>query len=188
MAKKDDRWLKEFDIPFVGMKTGIHHFEYILDDSYFARYSEQEFRNARLLCKVQMEKKSNMLLFAFEVEGQVEVDCDISMESFDLPIRGKWNLIIKFGDKFIEEEDGIMTLPQEDHQLNISQFIYETAVLAVPIQKIHPGVSNGTLQNEVTRKLAEVKIENLPSETEDQSDEVADPRWEKLKDIKNKLN
>ncbi len=188
MAKKDDRWLREFDIPYLGMKAGVHHFEYILDDAYFAKYAEQEFRNARLLCKVQMEKKTSMLLFSFDVIGQVEVDCDISTESFDMDIQANWSLIVKFGDQRIEEEDGVMTLPKEEHQLNISQFIYETAVLAVPLQKIHPGVAAGTLENEVMRKLAELKVDYLPDGEDQPSESHNDPRWEKLKDYKNKLN
>ncbi|MFN3952613.1 MAG: YceD family protein [Thermaurantimonas sp.] len=188
MAKKGDRWLRDFDIPYLGMKTGVHHFEYVLDDAYFIKYAEQEFRNARLLCKVQMEKKTSMLLFSFDVNGKVEVDCDISTEPFDMDIRANWNLIVKFGDQRIEEEDGVMTLPHDEHQLNISQFIYETAVLAVPLQKIHPGVAAGTLDNEVVRKLAELKVDSLPDNEDQSSEKETDPRWEKLKDIKNKLN
>ncbi|GCD78579.1 DNA-binding protein [Thermaurantimonas aggregans] len=188
MSKKDERWLKEFDVPFVGMKVGVHRFEYTLDDAYFAHYATQDFRNARLTCKVEMEKKPNMLVFGFQVGGKVEVDCDISTEPFDLDISGDWKLVVKFGPTFIEEEDGIMTLPHEEHTINLSQFIYETAVLAIPLQRIHPGVADGTFENDVTRKLAEIKVDKISTGIEPLDEFPTDPRWEKLKDLKNKLN
>lgn len=188
MANKDDRWLRVFDIPYTGMKIGIHQFEYTLDDEYFSRYAVQDFRNARLQCKVIMEKKSNMLILGFDIIGQVEVDCDISTEPFDLDITGNWNLIVKFGPSFIDEEDGVITLPHDEHQLNISQYIYETAVLAVPLQRIHPGIADGTLQNEVTRKLAKYRVKEIPDNEDTISKKMDDPRWDKLKELKNKLN
>lgn len=186
--KKDERWLKEFDIPFVGMKVGVHHFEFDLTEDFFSHYPEQEFRKPRLKSFVNFEKKANMLLIDFKVTGLVEVDCDISTETFDLEISGDWHLIVKFGSENIPEEDGVMTLKHEEHTINISQFIYETAVLSVPLKKIHPGVKDGTLQNEVLRKLAELRVETLPGESEVGSENSYDARWDKLKDLYNRLN
>lgn len=188
MAKKDERWLKDFDIPYVGMKVGVHHFEYTLDDAYFSHYAEQDFRNARIHCKVSMEKKATMLIFNFYVHGLIEVECDISTEPFDMNIEGHWDLIVKFGEHMTEEEDGVMTLPHDEHVLNLSQFIYETSVLAIPVQKIHPGVADGTFQNEVTRQLAKYKVDEIAENDSKASGEHIDPRWDKLKDLMNKLN
>ncbi|MGK0638946.1 YceD family protein [Schleiferia thermophila] len=188
MMRKDERWLREFDIPFVGMKLGVHQFEYDLTDDFFSHYPEQEFRNPRLKSLVNFEKKTNMLLIDFKVSGVVEVDCDISTEPFDLEINGVWHLVVKFGVENTPEEDGVMTLKHEEHTINISQFIYETAVLAVPLQKIHPGVKDGSLDNEVLRRLAELRVETLPGEPQAEPDNAHDPRWDKLKDLYNKLN
>ncbi len=74
-------------------------------------------------------------------------------EDFDLPIKGKLNLIVKFGDTFNNENDELLVLPHGEFQVNVAQYIYEMIVLSVPSKRVHPGVKDGTLQSEAITKL-----------------------------------
>ena len=42
---------RNFDIAFVGLKPGIHEFEYDIDDKFFVAYQEQDFKKVLGSCK-----------------------------------------------------------------------------------------------------------------------------------------
>src|SRR5207253_6550420 len=48
---------REFEIAFVGLKPGVHEFEYQVDDRFFEEYNEQDFKNALAQVKLKLEKK-----------------------------------------------------------------------------------------------------------------------------------
>jgi len=48
---------KLYEIAFVGLKPGIHEFEYRIDDKFFAPYGKQDFNNSNILIRLQLDKK-----------------------------------------------------------------------------------------------------------------------------------
>ena len=42
---------REYDIAFVGLKPGIHEFNYQVDDKFFANYKETDFRQLSRISK-----------------------------------------------------------------------------------------------------------------------------------------
>ncbi|SFW29134.1 Uncharacterized metal-binding protein YceD, DUF177 family [Sinomicrobium oceani] len=169
---------KEFDIPFVGLKQGEHRFDYRIDNSFFEEFGYTDFNETSLKVDVVLHKRSNMLELDFAVKGTVNVNCDLSNEPYDQKIKGKLELIVKFGEEYNDENEDILILPHGEHQINVAQYIYEMTVLSVPAKKIHPGVKDGTLDSEIVRKLTE-----LQPGTEKEKDEETDPRWDSLKKL-----
>ncbi|WP_299011210.1 DUF177 domain-containing protein [uncultured Tenacibaculum sp.] len=171
--------LKQFNIPFVGLKEGSHLFEYQIDKTFFEAFQFDEFKNSNVKADITFVKKSTLLELSFNISGTVNVPCDITNELFDLPINGNLNLVVKFGPEFNDEHDEILILPHEAYQVNVAQYIYELIVLSVPSKRIHPNVADGTMQSDALRKLEELRInEEKPVE-----EESTDPRWDKLKDL-----
>ena len=172
--------LKEFDISFIGLKDGNHQFEYIIEKKFFDFFNYDEFYNSNIKVDLSFLKKASMFELNFTFLGWVEVACDVTNELFQQPIETSISLIVKFGDKFNDDNEELLIIPFSDYKLNVAQYIYETIVLALPIKKIHPGVSDGTLHSEVLEKLKELEIEE---EEVDNSEDEIDPRWNKLKNI-----
>ncbi|MDE1207910.1 YceD family protein [Tenacibaculum larymnensis] len=171
--------LKQFNIPFVGLKEGSHLFEYQIDKTFFEAFQFDEFNNTNVKADITFVKKSTLLELSFNINGTVNVPCDITNELFDLPINGNLNLVVKFGPEFNDEHDEILILPHEAYQVNVSQYIYELIVLSVPSKRIHPDVVDGTMQSDALRKLEELRI----NEEKTVEEESTDPRWDKLKDL-----
>ncbi len=171
--------LKQFNIPFVGLKEGSHLFEYQIDKTFFEAFQFDEFNNANVKADITLVKKSTLLELSFDISGTVNVPCDITNELFDLPINGNLNLVVKFGPEFNDEHDEILILPHEAYQVDVSQYIYELIVLSVPSKRIHPDVVDGTMQSDALRKLEELRI----NEEKTVEEESTDPRWDKLKDL-----
>lgn len=170
--------LKEFDIPFVGLKEGRHLFKYQIGKTFFKAFKFDEFDNANLETNIDFVKKSTLLELYFTTKGTVNVPCDLTGEPFDLEVNGSLNLIVQFGTEYNDEHDEILILPHEAYQINVSQYIYEAIVLSVPSKRIHPDVLNGSMESETLKKLEELRI------NEEKIVEVStDPRWDKLKDL-----
>jgi uncharacterized metal-binding protein YceD (DUF177 family) len=170
--------LKEYQIPFSGLKQGKHQFEFQIDKTFFEAFSYDEFRAANVTVKAVLDKMSTMMELELQGSGTVNLACDITDEPFDQPIDGRLELVIKFGEEYSDEDDEILVLPHGEHQFNVAQYIYEMIVLSVPSKRIHPGVADGSLQSEALKRLEELQ----PKKDKDPADDT-DPRWDALRDL-----
>ncbi len=170
----------EYLIPFVGLKIGKHQFDYQISKKFFDAFDYHEFEDSDIKVHVVLEKKSTMLELSFQHKGTVHVPCDLTSEMFDLPIKGKIKLVVQFGEEFNNDNEELLILPHGEHQIDVSQYIYEMIVLSVPSKRIHPGVKDGTLKTEALEKLNELTVKEHKKENKE---EDIDPRWDKLKQL-----
>jgi uncharacterized metal-binding protein YceD (DUF177 family) len=173
--------LNEFLMPFVGLKLGKHQFEYQINKSFFDHFEYDEFESADIKVNLVLEKKSLMLELYFEHKGTVHVPCDVTGEMFDLPIKGNLKVVVQFGEEFNNENEELLILPHGEHQVDVSQYIYEMIALSVPLKRVHPGIKDGTLQSATLDKLNELKVTEVEEEIEEKKE--IDPRWDKLKQL-----
>ncbi|QKJ61748.1 DUF177 domain-containing protein [Flavobacterium sp. M31R6] len=174
---------KEYVIPFVGLKLGKHKFEYQINNAFFEIFDYNEFQNSDIKVNVVLDKKSNLLEISFKHQGTVNVPCDLTNEDFDLPIKGKIKLIVRFGDSYNNDNEELLILPFGEFEIDITQYIYEMIVLSVPLRRVHPGIKDGSLNTEALTKLKELTIKEQKKEKEEEKEENIDPRWDKLKQL-----
>lgn len=112
--------------------------------------------------------------FKFHFEGYIEVKCDRCLDKFNLDVEGDFRLIVNYGSDFEEVSDEIITIPNNDANVDLSQFIYEYINLMLPIKKVHPDdeFGNSTCNQEMIDRL------------HNYSERIEDPRWDALKNIK----
>jgi uncharacterized metal-binding protein YceD (DUF177 family) len=166
--------LKEFNIPFVGLKEGKHLFQYKVDNTFFELYDYNEFEKSSINVTLEFVKKSTLFELGFTASGTVNVPCDVTNEYFDLEITATLPLVVKFGQEYNDENEEILILPHEVYQFSVAQFIYEMIVLGIPNKRVHPKVLDGTMETEALEQL-EIKKEKTV--------ETTDPRWDKLKNL-----
>jgi uncharacterized metal-binding protein YceD (DUF177 family) len=174
---------KDFLIPFVGLKLGKHQFEFDIDKTFFDAFDFDDYNGVDVKVQLTLEKKSTHMELEFKHKGTVNVPCDLSNEDFDLPIKGKINLIVKFGDEYNDDNDEMLILPHGEYQVNVAQYIYEMIVLSVPTKRVHPGMKDGTLAS-VINKLDELAPKVQQKEKKEEVEEKnTDPRWDGLKKL-----
>ena len=172
--------LKDFNIPFIGLKQGSHLFEYQISKKFFEAYNFDEFNDCDIKVTIDLAKKGTFLELDFNVKGSVNVPCDVTNELFDQEVKGDLHLIVKFGHEYNDDNDDVLIIPHEEYQINVSQYIYELIILSVPNKRVHPKVLDGTMESEALKRLEELRIkENNAAEEQDSTD----PRWDKLKDL-----
>ncbi|MCK0123270.1 DUF177 domain-containing protein [Gelidibacter salicanalis] len=172
--------LKEYDIQFVGLKLGKHHFDYQIDKKFFEHFEYDDFNDVDVKVDLLFEKKNTLLELHFEVAGTVNINCDTSNEPYDQEIEGEFDLVVKFGDEYNDENEDILIVPHGEYEINVAQNIYELIILSMPIKRIHPGIEDGTLESEVLKKLEELSPKGL--EDKEQTEDI-DPRWNTLKKL-----
>lgn len=173
--------LEAYVIKFVGLKQGKHQFEYKITDEFFDFFEYDDFNTAEVNMTILLNKKANMLEFSFTAKGNINLNCDVSTEAYDQLVQNTFELVVKFGDEYNDDNEDLLILPWSDYELNIAHYIYETIVLAIPQKRIHPGVEDGTLDSEILDKLDELQ----PKAEEDKNEDDIDPRWEDLKKLLN---
>ena len=170
---------KEYRIPFAGLKQGKHRFEFNLDKTFFDSFDYSEFNEVALNLTVILNRMSTVLELEMEAEGIININCDLTNEPYDQQIEASLELLVKFGDKFNDDDDEILIIPHGEHQVNIAQYVYEMIVLAVPSKRIHPGVLDGTLDSSALERLEELR----PKESKQKNKDNIDPRWDALKNL-----
>ena len=172
--------LKEFTIPFIGLKLGLHHFNFEIEKAFFEYFEYEDFNDVKVHVDVSLLKNTTLLELNFKISGSVNINCDLTNEPFDQVINNDFELVVNFGEEYNDENIDILILPHGAYEINIQQYIYELIVLAVPIKRVHPGVEDGTLNSDILEKLKELSPK-LDDETKEDKD--IDPRWNTLKKL-----
>lgn len=171
---------REFNIPFTGLALGKHEFKYELNNAFFESFGYMEFNGADVKVSAILNKMSTMLELELKAKGTVNVNCDLTDEPYDQPIKAHLELVVKFGESFNDEDDELLVIPHGEYQINIAQYVYEMLVLAVPQKRVHPGVLDGSLQSEAMQRLEELSPKE---EKEHEPEDDTDPRWDALKKL-----
>ena len=168
----------KFMLPFVGLKEGVHQFNYDIENTFFKTFDFNDFFDAKVKISLTLDKKSTLLKLNFKAQGSLEVACDVTDEHFDFPIDTNFDWIVKFGDDYNNDNDEILIIPHGSYEIDLAQPIYEMIVLAIPAKIEHPGIEDGSLESDILNKLEELQPKErlLPQEE-------SDPRWNKLKDL-----
>ena len=173
------RLKRDFVIAFAGLKVGKHTFKYQIDKTFFEAFKYDDFLNADVQVVVDFDKTERLFELSFKAKGCISVACDLTNEIYDESVDSNLDLVVKFGDTFNDENEAILIMPHNTFELDISQYIYEMLVLAVPVKRIHPGIADGTLKSDILKKL-----EELAPKQELGNKEEIDPRWAKLESLR----
>ena len=176
-------WETKYNIEFKGLKEGVHDFEFEVNDQFFAHFDESPVNNGELAVKVMLEKRSTFLKLELDLTGWMILTCDRCLEPYRQPVENNTEIFVKFGEERTgnDEEDNIIWLSTEDHQVNLAHLIYEYAVLSIPLRHVHPKNSEGKRGCD-PEMIAKLKKYTQPVKDEESK---TDPRWDALRNLGN---
>ena len=173
---------REFEIAFVGLKPGIHNYEYRIDDKFFIHYGNQDFSNCNATVKLELDKKSGFMLLKFDIDGSVDVSCDRCGNPLTLKLWDEFKVMVKLVDNpdemnEQEEDPDVQYINRGESHLYLADWIYEFISLSIPLQKMcAPDEMGGSQCNqEVLAKLANAEVKS----TND-----TNPLWKGLEQFK----
>jgi len=171
----------QFTIPISGLKEGCYRFDFEIGSEFFDLFEGSEVKNGNLKVGLEVEKKPSHLDVDVAIEGTVEVSCDRCLEPFPQPVSSRNRLVVNFGEGGESDDPDEVTVPIDEKEYDMAQYIYECVMLALPIQRLHPDDSEGnsTCDPVMLEKLSEYEV------FFDEDNDNDDPRWDVLKNLKN---
>jgi uncharacterized protein len=170
--------LKTYSIPFTGLKLGKHYFEYEINDAFFNEFEYSLVKKADLVCKVELDKQETMIILNFDITGTVSSACDKCLSEYPQPMDIHEQQIARFSEETMSEDDEIITLGKNDHEIALAGLIYEYVNVALPFIAVCGDEGN-------TKYCDREMLDNLNKlAANDEQTESTDPRWEALKKLK----
>ena len=172
--------MQQYRIPFTGLKLGKHNFDLEAGDEFFKEFDYSLVKDARLKVELEMDKQETMLVLDFHIAGEVFLNCDVCLARFPSAVDIRERQIVKFtGDDLGHDTEEILVLDKNEHEIDVSELIYEYVNLAVPyVNRCSDTGKTPWCDKEMIKKLDQLS-ENK------QENASTDPRWEALKNIKN---
>lgn len=172
----------QYIIQFAGLPVGVHEYEFEVTGKFFKNIENSEIQEANLHVNATLTKQNNLLQMNFEISGTVGIECDRCLKAFDFPLEASESLVIKHGNPS-ESTDEILVIPVGEDEFDISQYIYEYIVLALPVRKVPCEVDEE--QFECDYETLD-KLESISSDSQDE--EPINPLWEQLNKLKKNKN
>ena len=172
--------LQHYSIPFTGLKTGKHQFEYVVDKRFFDEFEHSIIKDGQLHVNLALEKQETFLILQFYIRGEIKLSCDVCLADYPNKINIEERLIIKFGgdEDWENDTEEVIILTKNDHEIDVSLPIYEYINLAAPYVSRCDDEGNTTSCDQ--EMIAKLKA--LSGKQKEQKEDV-DPRWDALKNI-----
>lgn len=175
---------REFEIAFVGLKPGIHEYDYVIDDRFFEAFQQQDFRKCNANVKVLLEKNNSFMMLRFEIGGTLEVTCDRCNNTLPLDLWDEFNITVKMVEEpevmnNQEDDPDVYYISRNESHIDVANWIYEFINLSIPMQK-SCGFEN--MDGPHCNKSAMDMLKKM----EDEEDVKENPIWkglEKFKDL-----
>ena len=129
---------RRYTIAFKGLKPGDHHFDFEVDDALFEAFESPEIKHGRCAVSVDLHRAETFLKIGVSIRGEVAVECDRCLEECAVPVDYTGELTVKFSDAAGEYDGEVLWLSPGDSEVDLSLYIYESIVLALPYRRVHP--------------------------------------------------
>jgi uncharacterized metal-binding protein YceD (DUF177 family) len=151
--------VNNYKLMFKNLSSGKHAFTFEIDDSFFTLFEGSEIQHGKLSSEVELEKQSASVQLDVTMVGSVKVECDRCLDELDVPLNYKGRLLVKFGNtpSATDDIDEIMLLDPADDEIDLSQFLFDSINVSLPMQRIHP---EGLCNKEMTDRLQELRVKN----------------------------
>lgn len=171
--------LAPYGIAFEGLRDGETAFSYEIGPDFFDLFEGSPVSAGDVFVHLTFDKKPGLFVLTFFVDGSIQSECDRCLEAFDLPVQGKFRLVVKRKDEETDSDDpDVVFITLAQHEINVAQYIYEYINLCVPMQKTCDLSADGKKCDPVV--LARLGITHEEPGT--------DPRWDHLKDLNIQTN
>ena len=178
---------REYDIAFVGLKQGIHEYQYQVNDKFFEAYQEQDFRNCKANVKLTLDKQNGFMLLKFEIGGALEVTCDrCGSNVLPMNLWDEFNVVVKLAEdpdnmNEQEEDPDVYYIGRGESHLHVADWIYEFINLSIPMQRMCSEEKMGS-------QFCNNDVLDMLSKAGDQPNHAENPIWKGLEKIKKNLD
>ena len=175
---------KQYSVAYKGLKNSSFDFVFEVDDALFVAYESKEILGGNCHVEATMLKGESQLEFDFTITGEVTCECDRCLEPCQVPIDYEGHLIVRISDEEGEYDGDVMWLNPADNEVDLTQYIYESIVLSLPYQRVHPeGECNPDMLARFTI-ATQAEVDALEAEVESDNSGINEGDFNKLAALK----
>ena len=139
-------------IAFKGLSNDKHAFKFEIGDSFFQLFEGSEIERGSLTAEVILDKQPSCMQITVNINGTVDIVCDRCLDNLILPVSTEGELAVRFGksDNLNSDDDDLILLNPSEGEIDLSQYIYDSINVALPLQRIH---QEGQCNPEMMKKL-----------------------------------
>ncbi len=175
-----------FDIPLETLAVGLHQFNYVLDDAFFAAFDTDLLRSGDFTAQVQIEKVRNQFNVSVAFAGSAGVACDRCLDVFRLPLSGESEIVLKYDAELTSEDDEVVFVPYGTERYNVAKLLFETIGVTLPMSILHEAAGLAC-DPDMLKYLIPTPDEDSASDEGDSSI-PADSPWAALQALKGQIN
>lgn len=112
-----------------------------LDGIFFRNFENSPVEDAKVVVRVELEKKPSLMVFYFDIQGRIGSQCDRCLADIMLPVQADYRLMVKMAHSLEEGEtegdDEMIFISAEDSHFDLSPYVYELVCLSLPIRKVY---------------------------------------------------
>jgi len=159
-------------VDITSLSSGIHHLEFAPSAS-DVKLDPTSFSDIRVETELQYHRER--ILVKLDATATATLTCDRTLQSYEEPVEGQYSLL--FGPPSMvgqegEEFEEVRPLTPSDREIDLTDVVRDTLLLALPQRRIAPGAEEEPINREF-------------GDPEDDEEEPIDPRWSELKKLKN---
>lgn len=160
-----------FTIDVGVLEPGVHTLSYSPSAEALG-LDPEEFRDVQLDARLDVSERRVLVFLTARATAKLE--CDRTLRLFDQEIEGTYDLLYA-PVEFVHDNDAydeVRGLDPAEHELDVTDVVRDTILLAVPARCVAPGAEEEEIQTTF----------GLPEG--DKEEPKIDPRWEALKALK----
>lgn len=144
-----------YKIDFHSLKAGQeggYTYDFPIDDRFFERWPESEITRGTGHAVVRLVRHASMMELTVTIDAEVLLTCDRCLDEFMCPVHFEGHPVVKISDQIPPDEqysgdaheaannsDGdILWISPAEESLDLGQYIYESIMLSLPFQRVHP--------------------------------------------------
>lgn len=129
---------KTYSIAYKGLKPGPHDFDFKVGRELFEAFSAGDIKDGACDVHVRLDRAETQLVIDVRITGHVVVECDRCLEDCRIPVDYDGRLLVRFSDEEREYDGDVLWLSPVEDEVDLMQYIYESIVLSLPYQRVHP--------------------------------------------------
>lgn len=124
--------------------------------------------------EARLDVHRDRILVTLQVKGEATLTCDRTLREYQQSLGGTYRVL--FGPEHMAGQEGdafeeVRPLDPSDREIDLTELVRDTLLLAIPQRRIAPGAEEEDIQTEF----------GVPEEA---PEEPVDPRWEKLRELR----
>ncbi|CAN1578452.1 COG1399 Predicted metal-binding, possibly nucleic acid-binding protein [Spirosomataceae bacterium] len=179
-CKKVNKVISDFDINIHGLENKNYEYQFEGSDSFFEHFVQDIVERGDFKVKLVLEKTSTLLRLRFDIDADLRLVCDRSLEEFTENFIIHETHIYKYGEISQEMSDEMEVIPFGTPKINVADLISDYILLSVPMKNLHP-----RFRAEDDEDEDGIMVYLDPNAERPETDTSTDPRWAALLNLKN---